>query len=72
MTDQPQDATAVNEADDVDRAAIAGEVPGRDGGPQDRDAMQAAERLSAPSSVAEEYQEILERGANQRGEGRLP
>lgn len=63
---------AVDEAADVDRLATEGDVPGRDGGPQDRDAMKAADRLSTPSSVSEEYGDMLERGANQRGEGRVP
>lgn len=71
MSDQPQDTTAVDKAADVDPLATDGDVPGRDGGPQDRDAMKGAEGLSAPSSVGEEYGDMLERGANQRGEGRV-
>lgn len=33
--------------------------------------MQVAEGLSAPSSVSDAYDDMLERGANQRGEGRV-
>ena len=72
MTDQPKDTTAVNEAADVDHAAVSPDVEGRDGGPRDVDAMRAAEGLSTPQSVNEEYDDMLERGANQRGEGRVP
>jgi hypothetical protein len=72
VTDQPQDRTAVDEAADVDHAAVARDVPGRDGGPEDQAAMRAAEGLSTSPSVDEEYGDMLERGAQQRGEGRVP
>jgi hypothetical protein len=34
--------------------------------------MRAAEGLSTSPSVDEEYGDMLERGAQQRGEGRVP
>jgi hypothetical protein len=71
MSDQPTDATAVDEADEADRAAVSGGA-GRDGGPQDSDDMAAADGLSADPEVAREYGDMLERGAHQRGEGRVP
>ena len=72
MTDQPQDSTGVEEAAQADHDAVTGDVAGRDGGPQDRDDMRAADGLSAPQSVSDEYGEMLEKGAQQRGEGRVP
>jgi hypothetical protein len=72
VTDQPQDTEAVDEAAAVDRESVASDVPGRDGGPQDPDAMQAAEGLEAPKNVAESYDDMLQRGADHKGEGRVP
>lgn len=72
MSDQPKDHTAVDEAADIDHGAVSRDVAGRDGGPQDQTAMQAAEGLSTPPSVEEDYSDMLERGAAQRGEGRVP
>jgi hypothetical protein len=72
VTDQPQDRTGLDEAAQADHDAVTGDVAGRDGGPQDADAMRAADGLSAPQSVSDEYAEMLEKGAQQRGEGRVP
>lgn len=71
MTDQPTDATAVDEAAQADQAAVSGGA-GRDGGPQDADDMAAADGLTADADVAKDYGDMLERGAQQRGEGRVP
>jgi hypothetical protein len=58
--------------DDIrDLGAVDGPIPGRDGGPQDEEAMAAAEGLTAAPETARSYQEMLERGAAQRGEGRV-
>ncbi len=72
MTDQPQDKRAVDEASQADAPAAGGGVPGRDGGPQDADDMRAAEGLSASQNVEQSYSDMLERGAEQKGEGRVP
>lgn len=72
MTDQPLDTPAVDEAAAADHVSVGTDVPGRDGGPQDAEAMRDAEGLSASSEVSEAYEEMLERGAAQEGEGRLP
>ena len=72
MTDQPQDHTGLDEAAQSDHDAVTGDVAGRDGGPQDADDMRAADGLSAPQSVSDEYGDMLEKGAQQRGEGRVP
>jgi hypothetical protein len=71
MTDQPSDTTGIDEAADADHEALTGDI-GRDGGPQDPDDMAAADGLRADESVSEEYADMLERGANQHGEGRIP
>lgn len=44
----------------------------RDPGKIDEDDMEAAEGLKVPPSVAKSYREANERGANAKGEGRLP
>ena len=72
MTDRIDDTAAVDDAAAVDHDAVAGDVAGRDGGPHDTDDMRAADGLSAPSAVSEQYSDILDKGAKQRGEGRLP
>ncbi|HET7311773.1 MAG TPA: hypothetical protein VFJ17_10665 [Mycobacteriales bacterium] len=72
FTERPDDASPVDEAAAVDHGAVAGDVPGRDGGPQDPDDMRAADGLSAPQSVSDEYSDMLDKGAKQRGEGRVP
>ncbi|HET7530292.1 MAG TPA: hypothetical protein VFJ98_04965 [Mycobacteriales bacterium] len=72
MSDQPQDNAAVDEAAAADHDAVTGDLAGRDGGPQDEQDMRAADGLSAPQSVSDEYGDLLEKGAKQRGEGRVP
>ena len=72
MTDQPEDPTAVDEAAAADHDAVVGDVAGRDGGPHDDRDMRAADGLSTPQSVGDEYADMLEKGAKQRGEGRIP
>jgi hypothetical protein len=71
MTDQPSDTTAIDEAAEADHEAVVRDV-GRDGGPQDPDDMSAADGLRADESVSQEYSDMLERGAHQHGEGRVP
>jgi hypothetical protein len=71
VTDQPHDPTAVDEAAASDHEAASGEVD-RTGGPVDDDAMARADGLTTPEGVAEEYDDMLERGARQEGEGRVP
>ena len=45
---------------------------GEQGGPVDEEDMQAAEGLAAPPETAKNYEDMLERGASQQGEGRVP
>jgi len=71
MTDQPSDRTGVDEAAEADSDAVTGGL-GRDGGPENADDMAAADGLRADRDVAAEYSDMLERGAHQRGEGRVP
>lgn len=70
MTDASTDRTAVDEAADADRDAMLTQQ-GRDGGPIDENDMRAADGLAASPQTAESYDEMLERGRNQRGEGRI-
>lgn len=70
--DTHDNAEAVEEAAAADHESLSGTVPGREGGPQDRDDMQAAEGLTAPPETERAYAEMLERGKNQKGEGRVP
>jgi hypothetical protein len=72
VTDQPQDNAGVEEAAAADHDAVTGDVAGRDGGPHDEKDMRAADGLSAPQSVSDEYGDMLEKGAQNRGEGRTP
>ena len=72
MSDQPTDTSAVNEAAEADHDVVSGDVPGRDGGPTDGDDMAAADGLTASPGVQEEYSDMLDRGAKQKGEGRVP
>lgn len=59
--------------DEAEQSAAADEsVTGRDAGPIDEDAIQAAEGLTVSDNVRESYQEATERGANLEGEGRIP
>lgn len=44
-------------------------VEGRDGGPFDADDAAAAEGLSSTPEQAEHYEEMIEKGAHQVGEG---
>src|SRR5438270_292997 len=71
MTDQPSGNTAVDEAAEADHAALSSDI-GRDGGPQDEQDMAAADGLTADPQAASDYGDMLERGAQQRGEGRVP
>lgn len=72
-SDTPRDSEAVTEAAQDDREAVEETmVPGRDGGPQDEEAMQAAEGLQPDETTSETYADMLRRGAEQKGEGRLP
>lgn len=54
-------------------AALDESATGRDPGPvDDAEAQGAAEGLEAPTGTAENYREMLERGAAQKGEGQIP
>jgi hypothetical protein len=64
-------AKAVEEAAATDHESVSGSVPGREGGPHDSDDMAAAEGLSTPPETERAYEEMLERGKNQKGEGRI-
>jgi len=72
VNDQPKDRRGVDEAVGADHEAVSGTVPGRDGGPQDEQDMAAAEGLTASKKTGKAYEEMLERGARQKGEGRTP
>lgn len=72
MTDKPHDPDAVPAAAALDLTQTGEEVAGRDGGPVDEEDMAAADELSADPEVAENYEEMIEKGAATRGEGRLP
>lgn len=71
MTDMPDDTTVDEATKAADSAALNGDVPGRDGGPVDPDDMRAAEGLQASPETAAAYEDLLERGKNQEGEGRI-
>ncbi|MGN6130052.1 MAG: hypothetical protein ACTHOK_06900 [Nocardioidaceae bacterium] len=58
------DREAARAAEDLDE-----QVTGADGGPVDEDDMAAAEGLTTDASVDRAYEEALERGARQKGEG---
>ncbi|HEV2888928.1 MAG TPA: hypothetical protein VGX28_00985 [Frankiaceae bacterium] len=53
-------------------SAIDEAVQGRDPGPIDEEAMQAAEGLTAPPEVGEHHREMDQIGANVQGEGQVP
>lgn len=72
MSDRPKDRRGVDDAVAADHEAVSGTVPGRDGGPQDEQDMAAAEGLKASPETGKAYEEMLERGAHQKGEGRTP
>lgn len=58
---------------EAEQSAAADEsVSGRDAGPIDEDAIQAAEGLSVDPEVRENYQEQMDRSVNLEGEGRIP
>lgn len=63
------DTDGVDDAARVDHEAVE---QGRDGGPQDEDDMRAADDLKPDAEVGRNYEEALERGAHQQGEGRVP
>jgi hypothetical protein len=71
MTDNDARGNA-NELEEDRQAAEGGPVPGRDGGPINEDDMAAADGLQTPKDAADTYEDMLERGAQQKGEGRLP
>jgi len=59
---------------DDEAAAEAGRVAdeavaGKDGGPYDPDDADAAEGLTATKEQAAHYEEMIEKGAHQKGEG---
>jgi hypothetical protein len=62
---RPSDQTRKTEADDARTPARADREP-------TPDEEKAAEGLEVDPEVAEHYEEMAERGANQEGEGRLP
>jgi hypothetical protein len=60
--------------DDDKAAADAGrtadeQVQGRDGGPFDADDAAAADGLTSTPEQAKHYEEMIEKGAHQKGEG---
>lgn len=62
---RPSAKTRETEKDDALVDAHADNMP-------TRDEQAAAERTAPDENVAREYKEASERGANQKGEGRLP
>jgi hypothetical protein len=56
----------------AESAAIDEQVPGRDPGPIDEDAVREADRLEVDPEVAENYQEQMERSTEVKGEGQIP
>jgi hypothetical protein len=62
---RPNDETRATEREDADRRAGADRQP-------TPDEEQRAESESLDPEVAEHEREMAERGANQKGEGRLP
>lgn len=62
---RPSDATRASEQ----KAAHADHTPDRS---PSRDEEQAAEKNRMSPETAERYKEMAERGASQKGEGRLP
>jgi general stress protein YciG len=72
-SDTSRDPQGVAEAAADDREAVDEiEVPGREGGPHDEEAMRAADGLEPDETTRETYDDMLRRGAEQKGEGRLP
>jgi hypothetical protein len=62
---KPSDATREAEREDAETKAHADREP-------TPDEEKLAEGTKADPEVAEHYEEMAERGANQKGEGRLP
>ncbi len=62
---RPSDRTRETEREDARRRAGADRAP-------TADEEKSAERADADPDVAQHYEEMAERGANQKGEGRLP
>ena len=71
MTDLPNETTVDEATKAADSAALRDGVPGRDGGPIDSDDMRAADGLEASPEAAAAYQDLLERGKEHAGEGRV-
>jgi hypothetical protein len=65
------DPSAIDTAAEADHESLSSDT-GRDGGPVDEQDMAAADGLTADPQVARDYGDMLERGAAQRGEGRVP
>jgi hypothetical protein len=65
-TTRPSDETRAAEAEDARQQASADETPT----PDEEAAAERAGELDP--EVAEHYEEMAERGARQKGEGRLP
>jgi hypothetical protein len=71
MTDS--DFRTPDAREEAERAAAADEaVDIRDPGDIDEDALKRAEGLTVDPEVAESYRASAERGANAKGEGRIP
>jgi hypothetical protein len=62
---RPSDRTRETEREDAHTAAHADREP-------TAEEEKRAESIEADPDVAEHYEEMAERGANQKGEGRLP
>jgi hypothetical protein len=67
MTDHTKPSNETRQADETE----AGTPHQADRMPTDEEA-QAAEGLKTDPNVAQNYKEMAERGANQKGEGRIP
>jgi hypothetical protein len=63
---RPSGETRAEEAREARKGADAGRPPTPD------EEAAADEHGDAPGDVAEHYEEMLERGAHQEGEGRIP
>ena len=62
---RPSDATRATEREDAATKAHADREP-------TKEEERSAESTKPDPAVAEHYEEMAERGANQKGEGRLP
>jgi hypothetical protein len=70
MTERPR--TTPSCATRAEEEKDARVEPGADTDTDDSDADRAPTREELDPQVAESYEEAIERGADQRGEGRLP